>query len=679
MGESSGAGAEQGAQPGAQGHPEPASETEQVREAERAREVEQGHRRDRGQETRPAREQQHDALLDPGLEDLLAFIRDARGFDFTGYKRSTLGRRIRKRMGDVGVQGYADYRDLLETDADEFRALFNTILINVTSVFRDPDAWGLLQREALPELLGSVAPESEIRVWSAGCSSGEEAYSLAMMFAEALGVEECVSRVKIYATDVDEEALRDARSGQYPARSLEPLSRELRDKYFERNGTQYAFRTDLRRRVIFGRHDITRDAPISRLDLLVCRNTLMYFNVEAQAQILDRFHFALREGGCLFLGKAEMLLNDTERFEAISIRQRVFRRRPGGSAPPYPATPPLKSRVGVGLERQQATQTGQLRDLVLDATPGASIALDGNGIVVLINHGARSQFGLTPNDVGRPFQDLEISYRPAELRSLIDQAVYERRSMHVRGAERRLGNDLQYFDIDIQPIMGGPGGPGLPIAINVTFMDVTQSTRLKAEVKRVREDLETAYEELQSTNEELETTNEELQSSIEELETTNEELQSTNEELETTNEELQSGNEELETMNDEMRLRTTDLDEAHAFLEGVVSSIAAGVVVLSADMRTKNWNRGAVDLWGLRPDEVLDEPFFALDFGLPTDRLRDVIQQCVASGKRAGPVVIPAVNRIGRKIDCSVICSPFDGHNGGVVLLMEDVADSGGS
>ncbi|GAA3084239.1 CheR family methyltransferase [Streptomyces rectiviolaceus] len=613
--------------------------------------------------------------VDQGLEDLLCFIRDARGFDFTGYKRSTLGRRIRKRMEDVGTGDYADYRDLLETDTVEFRTLFNTILINVTSMFRDPDAWELLQREVVPELISGLGADDEIRVWSAGCSSGEEAYSLAIVFAEALGIEESLNRVKIYATDVDEEALRDARAGQYPARNLESLAVELRDKYFERHGDHYVFRPDLRRRVIFGRHDITRDAPISRLDLLVCRNTLMYFNVEAQAQIVDRFHFALREGRYLFLGKAEMLLSDGERFEAVNIRQRVFRRRPGGSATPYPAIP-AKIRPGVGIEAQAATRTRQLRDLILDAAPGAAVALDGDGILVMINNEARSQFGLTTHDVGRPFQDLEISYRPAELRSLIDQATHERRTLRVNGAERRVGNEIQYFDIVVQPIASGPG---LPVATNVTFTDVTLAMQLKAEVKRVREDLETAYEELQSTNEELETTNEELQSSIEELETTNEELQSTNEELETTNEELRSGNEELETMNDEMRLRSTDLDEARAFLEGVMSSIAAGVVVLSADLRARSWNRGAADLWGLRADEVLGEPFFELDFGLPTDVLREVVRECVASGKRSGPVVIPAVNRIGRTIDCSVVCSPFDGHNGGVVLLMEDPADTGGS
>ncbi|WP_405137334.1 CheR family methyltransferase [Nocardia sp. NBC_01388] len=610
------------------------------------------------------------AELDQELEDLLGFIRDARGFDFTGYKRSTLSRRIRKRMGEVAVLTYPDYRDRLEADADEFRTLFNTILINVTAVFRDPDAWTLLQREVVPEVLASVAPESDIRVWSAGCSSGEEAYSLVMMFAEALGIDECMNRVKVYATDVDEEALREARAGLYPAKSLEALSPEFREKYFEPSGAQFVFRPDLRRRVIFGRHDITHDAPISRLDLLVCRNTVMYFNVEAQSQIIDRFHFALREGGYLFLGKAEMLLSDSERFEAISIRQRIFRRRPGGGRPYAPSQ--MKIRPGVGAEIQAATRMRQLRELILDAAPGAGIALDADGSVVMINNQARSQFGISMNDIGRPFQDLELSYRPTELRSLIDQATHERRTLRVNAAERRLGEDVQYFDILIQPISQGPG---LPVVINITFSDVTLATRLKDEVKRVREDLETAYEELQSTNEELETTNEELQSSIEELETTNEELQSTNEELETTNEELQSGNEELETMNDEMQLRTMDLDEARAFLEGVMSSIAAGVVVLSADMKVRSWNRGASELWGLRADEALDEPFFSLSFGLPTTELHDTIQECIASGKQAGALIVPSVNRIGRTIQCSVTCSPFAGHKGGVVLLMEDIAN----
>ncbi|MEY9997142.1 two-component system CheB/CheR fusion protein [Streptomyces sp. V4I8] len=609
-----------------------------------------------------------DAGDNAALEELLGFIREARGFDFTGYKRSTLSRRIHKRMTDIGVGSYLDYQDLLEASADEFESLFNTILINVTSFFRDQEAWTLLQHEVVPELLAALAPDEEIRVWSAGCSSGEEPYSLAIMFAETLGLEECLSRVKIYATDVDEEALREARSGQYTPKSLELLSADLREKYFEQNGAQFSFRPDLRRRVIFGRHDITRDAPISRLDLLVCRNTLMYFNVEAQTQIVDRFHFAVRPSGFLFLGKAEMLLNDAERFEVVNMRQRVFRRRAGDTVLPY-HPPPMKSRSGTGVEMHSVVRTRQLRDLVLDAGPTPSIALDSDGTVAVINSQARIQFGLTTTDIGRPFQDLEISYRPVELRSLIDQSTHERRTLRVNRAERRVGEHLQYFDILIQPLTG-PNS--LHIATTISFTDVTVAEQLKAEVKSIREDLETAYEELQSTNEELETTNEELQSSIEELETTNEELQSTNEELETTNEELQSGNEELETMNEEMRIRTDELDEARAFLEAVLTSIAAGVVVLDKDLKVRSWNRGAVDLWGLRADEVLEEPFFELDFGLPTDALLPVVQRCLETRKRSGPVAVEALNRIGRSITCDVFFSPFDRHNCGVVLMMEE-------
>jgi two-component system CheB/CheR fusion protein len=209
------------------------------------------------------------------------------------------------------------------------------------------------------------------------------------------------------------------------------------------------------------------------------------------------------------------------------------------------------------------------------------------------------------------------------------------------------------------------------------FVDATLTTRLQLEVKRNREELDTAHEELQSTNEELETTNEELQSSIEELETTNEELQSTNEELETTNEELQSGNEELETMNEEMRLRTAELDEARIFLEGVLSSVAAGVVVLDAELLVRSWNRGAEELWGLRAEEVRNQAFFNLDFGLPVASVRDIVQQCLTFGRRTGPIQVAAINRIGRSITCTVTCSPLkgkpDGDGDGAVLLMEEL------
>jgi two-component system, chemotaxis family, CheB/CheR fusion protein len=610
--------------------------------------------------------------VDSNLEDLLVFIRDSRGFDFTGYKRSSLARRIRKRMHEAGSADYVEYRDRLESNAEEFGHLFNTILINVTGFFRDAETWTYLQREVMSELLTDIGREREIRVWSAGCASGEEAYSLAMAFSEALGVEECAKRVKIYGTDVDDEALRDARVGLYSMKALEAVPAELREKYFEQNGAQFSFRADLRRRVIFGRHDITRDAPISRLDLLVCRNTLMYFNVETQSQVIDRFHFALREGGYLFLGKAEMLLSDGERFEVASMRQRIFRRRPGTAVPRYQAVPTRLYTIR-SPEMREAGRKRQLRDLALEAAPFAAIGIDTDGTVALINAQMRNMFGITSRDIGRQFQDLEISYRPVELRSLIERAYAEHRVVRVSAVERKTASgDTQFLDIQIQPLWASDG---LSAGVLLMFLDTSVTTQLQMEAKRNREELDTAHEELQSTNEELETTNEELQSSIEELETTNEELQSTNEELETTNEELQSGNEELETMNEEMRVRTAELDEARTFLEGVLSSVAAGVVVLDADLTVRSWNKGAEELWGLRAEEVRNQAFFQLDFGLPTGEVRGIVNECLASSRRTGPLQVAAINRIGRSITCTVTCSPLKGNSDGegAVLLMEEV------
>ena len=261
---------------------------------------------------------------DRDLEVLLDYLRRSRGFDFTGYKRTSLSRRIDKRMQVVGADSYLSYLDHLEVDPEEFTHLFNTILINVTSFFRDPPTWEFLSAEILPRLAESRGDGEPIRMWSAGCASGEEAYSLAMATAEALGPDAMRERVKIYATDVDEEALNQARQARYTARQVEGVPPELLERYFERNGQGYVFSKDLRRSVIFGRHDLIQDAPISRIDLLVCRNTLMYLNSETQSHVLARFSFALRDGGYLLLGKAEMLLAHSNLFTSVDFKWRVF-------------------------------------------------------------------------------------------------------------------------------------------------------------------------------------------------------------------------------------------------------------------------------------------------------------------------------------------------------------------
>src|SRR5205823_6616564 len=196
-------------------------------------------------------------------------------------------------MQSLRMERYGDYLDYIEGHPEEFIQLFNTILINVTGFFRDTAAWEFLAAEVIPRLIAGKQPHEPMRVWSAGCASGEEAYTLAIVLAEALGLESFRQQVKIYATDVDQEALVQARQASYSARDLQPVSPELRSKYFEAVSNRFVFRPDLRRSVIFGRHDLVQDAPISRLDLIVCRNTLMYFNAETQSSILDRFYFAL--------------------------------------------------------------------------------------------------------------------------------------------------------------------------------------------------------------------------------------------------------------------------------------------------------------------------------------------------------------------------------------------------
>ena len=261
--------------------------------------------------------------MDPSLEILLEYLKQTRGFDFTGYKRTSLARRIGKRMHDVGVPDHVTYLDFLGVHPEEFEALFNTILINVTSFFRDDSTWEYMAQAAIPALLQRKKSKSTIRVWSAGCAAGQEAFTLAILLSEQLGAIAFRDRVRIYATDADEDALARARAATYSEREVASVPEELRARYFDVKDDIYTFNKELRRQVIFGRHDLVQDAPISRIDLLVCRNVLMYFNAETQSRILARFHSALNDGGLLLLGRAETLLSHASTFTPIDLKRRL--------------------------------------------------------------------------------------------------------------------------------------------------------------------------------------------------------------------------------------------------------------------------------------------------------------------------------------------------------------------
>jgi two-component system, chemotaxis family, CheB/CheR fusion protein len=605
------------------------------------------------------------------FENLIRYIQESRGVDFRGYKRTSLRRRISLRMEHLHAERFADYHSFLEAHPQEFTDLLNTVLINVTSFFRDAEAWEALRTEVLPRLVEPGRGRVQLRVWSVGCATGEEPYSLAMLLCEQFGATEFSRRVKIYATDLDEVALNSARHASYLPRDVEDVPEHLLTKYFERSNNHYMVSRDLRKAVIFGRHNIMHDAPISRIDLLICRNLLIYLETETQNLVLPRLHYALVDDGCLFLGKAETQLARSKLFQPIDMKHRLFRKVPQewrradlggvplGNDPRGDNRPPLHTR---------------LLDAIVDGSPSAYLAIDNDDVLLFASAGARRMLEVGDNDVGRPFQDLSVSYRPIELRSQIDEVRRQARPIRIEHQEyHRPPVEPIRLTIDVAPLIGRDGKS---FAVLLTFADTTRTYTLQQELEAAQESLETTIEELQSANEELETTNEELQSTNEELETTNEELQSTNEELETTNEELRSANEELESTNEELRRHSDEFAAYRQHVDAIMRGLDAGIVVVDSELKVLSWNRWSENAWGLREEEAVGQPLTSLDIGLPVQRLEPALRQSLTEAT-AGEAMLDALDRRGRAMQCRVRIAPLvheDRSTRGAVIMVEDTA-----
>ncbi len=577
------------------------------------------------------------------FEKLLLFLKESRAFDFTGYKRPSLVRRIKHRMREVSVSSVDEYIDLLQLQSDEFTSLFNTILINVTGFFRDEEAWEHLRAEILPQLLADH-DGGPIRVWSAGCAAGQEAYSIAILLHDLMG-EDFRDRVKIYATDIDEDALDYARAASYTEKELRGLSPEYRERYFEQIGSRWILSADLRRSVIFGRNDLTQDAPISRIDILLCRNTLMYLNAETQSRVVSRLGFALRPQGVLFLGKAEMLLNHTATFEPIDLKRRFF-----AKAKTAPTDAPFTAPWRIYGRDAVTPRDGRLRQKLIMTSPIAQLVVNPERQLALVNYRAGAMFGLSDRDVGRPFADLDIAYTISELGPRMAAALETSDTVALRDVRwQPRGGKASYLDVQMIPLRDGRDNV---LGLSLTFSDSTRLHELQIEIETTNRQLESAYEELQSTNEELETTNEELQSTVEELETTNEELQSTNEELETMNEELQSTNDELQLSNEQLRDRSFAVTQLNEFMQSIFNSLDAAVIVVNRDLVVQVWSRQAEELWGLREPETIGQDLLSLDSGLPIDIVRPWVMKVVSATE---PGIygqhLRAVNRRGRTVD----------------------------
>jgi two-component system, chemotaxis family, CheB/CheR fusion protein len=532
---------------------------------------------------------------DVSLRELLQELAEHRAFDFRGYKRSTLERRFRKRMFQLNIGTFADYAAYIRKNPEETNQLLTTILINVTEFFRDLPAWEILRNEILSPMIKGLKPGASIRAWSAGCASGEEAYSIAIILAEILGSRIPEYDVKIYATDIDDDALITARRGEYSAEALRRVRPEWREKYFHGKEVLRVNR-DIRRLVIFGHSNLGQDAPISHVNLLVCRNVLIYFGADLQRQILARLQYALEPGGILFLGKSESQLTNSTQFRRLNARWRMFQRVQSGREKEEVVE---SSRSSESLDTMAPSPHPDLDILrqqqryLLETLRTGVLMLGPDDLILQNNSYLLQLYGLPhANLAGRRLQDTDLLMRTPELTSYLHSSRSNNESVRFE-TRVRVGNEDRLLELTLRPVLNERGER------TGTFVycdDVSTQEKLQTTI----EELESTSEELQSANEELETTNEELQSTNEELETTNEELQSTNEELETTNEELQSLNEELETTNQELEERTKDLDQVNSVYAQTLEKIRLPVMLVSQDLRIEFWNSMALRLFGFR-------------------------------------------------------------------------------
>ncbi|WNG26794.1 PAS domain-containing protein [Cystobacter fuscus] len=622
---------------------------------------------------------------DSELEAILERVRHVRNFDFRNYKRATLQRRVERRVAATGCRNRAAYLALLERDPNEVNTLVSSMLIKLTTFFRDKEVWVALDK-VLKELIQRRRPDQELRIWSAGCATGEEAYSIAILAAEALGPGTPGAELKVFGTDVDEAAIAYGRRGIYTPQQVEGVSKERLARWFVRTGEGFTVRKEIRRSVVFGVNNLVSDAPVSRIDLILCRNVFIYLDAELQKRVLSRFHFALRQQGALVLGRSELIPFAARLFEPIDLSRRIYRkdlRQDPPSLMRRPAPADLAPEVSPPSEDPAPQDKDIQRHLreVLNSQPCPLIVTDLEGTVILWNHAAARLWNR---------HDTEVLDRKLTALSLpgLTQEVFAEPAARVRsgrsesetvdGTLELPGQEPVALRTLVVPFRGARGeAQGLVY----TSHDVSSLRGLEESLKHANEDLNTVNqrlstfnEELRASNEELETTNEELQSANEELQTTNEELQSTNEELETTNEELQSANAEMDAINRELAHRTEELDALGFCQRTIIRTLAVGVLVLDPHGKITTWNLAAERLLGLTEREAVGQVLWTLHVPAlkrsllqrirrhvaenRSLRLEDVIYQLPHGGRGAATVIVTPLNN--------------ESHALGAVLLFED-------
>jgi len=541
-------------------------------------------------------------IEDP-LRDLLTQVTAQTNIDFRNYKSSTILRRIGRRMAVTHNSNIRDYSDYIRSHPDEIQELVKAFLISVTGFFRDPEAFEFIRLNVIPELVDRGKENGRtLRVWSAGCATGEEAYSLAMLIADHLGPDFPEWNIKVFATDLASEAIAFARRGLYPENVLQDLPEEFRERFFERADHGFRVIKSLRQVVIFGQQDISRGVPFPRIDLVTCRNLLIYLKPDLQQIVLDLFAYSLhRSHGYMFLGKAETARPTKSTFELVNKKWKIYRCLAGPLSLPMhessPATAPdsiwreprrvpvpapaVTSALNLTQAELEINQLRRINETMLRYTAVAVIIIDRRYRILTLNAAARRLLGIREIAYDQDFLHTVRGLPYQEMRTGIDTAFREHSTQTLNEVELdpTVEGSGRYVSFTIMIMHVENGAPELAV---LTALDVTEQVQSKRRTEAVQhehtelvdelsaankrfgamnKELQDANEELQATNEELMLTQEELQATNEEFEATNEELQATNEELETNNEELQATNEELQTTNDELSARTLELQE----------------------------------------------------------------------------------------------------------------------
>jgi chemotaxis methyl-accepting protein methylase/flagellar motility protein MotE (MotC chaperone) len=554
------------------------------------------------------------------LEKVLILIRSRTGQDFSLYKKSTVYRRIERRMGIHQIGRIAQYVRYLQENSQEVELLFKELLIGVTGFFRDPAFWEALGKEAIPAILSRHSDGGTIRAWSAGCSTGEEAYSLAIVFKEALEQAKPNGNftLQIFATDLDRDAIDRARQGNYPANIAQDVSPERLRRYFSKDGSVYRISKDIREMVTFATQNIIMDPPFTKLDILICRNLLIYLTPELQKKVLPLFHYSLNPGGVLFLGSAETAGAFTDLFPPLNIKARLFHRS-GSLAAKQPLTFPASFTTQIpdmpkeAIMQKPAANLQSLADqLLLQRFSPPAVLVNNNGDILYIS--GRTGKYLEPAS-GKANWNIFAMAREGlrfDLGSAFQKATRQKEAVTVKGAKVGTNGGVQIVDITVQPIEEPEAMRGM---VMIVFTDVahprkksplrgksneggeTRIIELEEELKHCREELQTIKEEMQSSQEELKSANEELQS-------TNEELQSTNEELTTSREEMQSLNEELQTVNAEQQSKMDELARMNNDMKNLLNSTEIVTIFLDNDLHVRRYTPGVNKLFNLIPGDV---------------------------------------------------------------------------